>query len=154
MDSGHIIMIRQGLFFRAYNQGAFILHSVMGYAVKQGTLIGLSTPLFYVGFPAISADKVVSSLSNLGGVVVDQNDRFIEVKQVALNTKYDISAMHILVSPSTKRVKLKDSKKSNCVKKSISQQILSFDTLKATPIESLNFIVYLQNEIKQASTVN
>lgn len=60
--SGHIILIRQGLFFRGYNESACLLSNTFGYLIKSREIKSCGCKVHYVGFPSSSLDKVLMML--------------------------------------------------------------------------------------------
>ena len=58
-ESGHFCLLRQGLFFRAYNESALLLHELFGYQIKCKESKSCGQILYYVGFPASVIDRVM-----------------------------------------------------------------------------------------------
>ena len=46
-SSGNIILIRQGLFFRGYNESAYFLSKAMGYMIKSRDIKTCGCKVYY-----------------------------------------------------------------------------------------------------------
>ena len=151
-NTGHLILLRQGLFFRAFNEGAALLHRVMGYKIKQLCLSGEEVGVFYVGFPANISSTVIERLTDIGGVLIDsESANIIEVQGINIGEGYDVDEMQNLVTPSVsypKREKDRAKAVPKSVKDSVLGRLIDFDALTSTPVAALNFIVTLQNELR------
>lgn len=86
-QSGHVCLIRQGLFFMDYSHDVALLNSFCGYHIqcKQSKSCGVT--LYYVGFPASVVDKVTAKIVARGGIVVKHEDNYIEYSNI--ETVYD-----------------------------------------------------------------
>ena len=76
-SSGNLILIRQGLFFRGYNESSYLLSKAMGYMIKSRYIKRCGFKVYYAGFPSSNLDKVLSVLESHGGVVVSKDDNIV-----------------------------------------------------------------------------
>lgn len=53
-----IYLLMQGCFYRAYNEGACSLHSILGYKIRD------ADGFRFAGFPITAIDKVIVSVGN------------------------------------------------------------------------------------------
>ena len=60
--TGSLYLLRQGLFYRGYNQSAAFLNEVFGWQVLSKEVKSCGKRVFYVGFPASSRDQVVETV--------------------------------------------------------------------------------------------
>lgn len=138
-DTGHLCLIRQGLFFRGYNQAAAMLSELMGYQVKAKEVLSCGEKLFYVGFPASATEKVVEKVVASGGLVVRRDEQLIEFSGVEV--QYDEASLLEKVIASQPRTKAKTK---NSTEKTLAEQVVEFDLTNNTPVECMNFIARLQ----------
>lgn len=146
-QSGHICLIRQGLFFRAYNHGAVLLNNLLGYQIRCKHSKSCNTMLYYVGFPSSVVGKVTVSVTALGGVVVKQEDNYIEYSNV--ESSYDEQLLKTIAVRSIRTAVLE-----NATTKSeqVATEIRLFDTLNSTPFEALEFITQWQEKLNMQTT--
>ena len=55
-----LILIRHGLFFRGYNESAYLLFKAMGYMIKSRDIKMCGFKVYYAWFPSSNLDKVHS----------------------------------------------------------------------------------------------
>ena len=132
-----VYLMKVGLFFHAYNAGAYVLARVMRYRIKRKTRKG-GTEVLTAGFPVDSLDKVVKCLEEAGGTVVRHSDRWIEVGGL------DGSPEDALVD----KAEAAPGGKSN-PSEQWKQEILTFDLVRATPLEAMNFLYGIQKELRE-----
>lgn len=148
-QSGNICLIRQGLFFRAYNQGAALLNSLCGYQIRCKQSKSCGAVLYYVGFPASVVDKVTAKIVEQGGIVVKHEDNYIECSN--METVYDEERLKTTAVLSTARVKQGNT---HTVIDSTIEAIKHFDTLNATALGALQFIDQLQKQLNEKKVSN
>lgn len=61
-ESEHFCLLWQGLFFKAYNGSALLLHELFGYQIKCKESKSCGQILYYVGFPASVIDRVMDRI--------------------------------------------------------------------------------------------
>lgn len=142
--TGHLCLIRQGLFFRGYNRAASMLHDLMGYQVKTKEVLSCGEKLFYVGFPASVAEKVVEKVIASGGGVVRRDEQLIEFS--GIEVEYNEASLLEKTTTSQPRTKAKTQ---NSTEKNIVEQVAKFDLTNSTPMECMNFIARLQQLYEQ-----
>lgn len=130
-------LMKVGLFFHAYNAGAYALARVTGYRVKRKKR-KKGKEVLIAGFPAGCLTAVMDKLRNAGGTVVSQTELWIEF------TGIDGSEDKSFVDPLLACQEIKEIKN-----KGIAERILSFNLSDSTPLEAMNFIASLQKEVKK-----
>lgn len=146
--TGHITLLRQGLFFRAYNESALLINELFGYQIKSKESKSCGQILYYVGFPASVIDKVLSKMISIGGMIEQREDGYIECSGIKLSR--DTDKLAELASAGmfhpVKQINVSDS--AELLRDSIINRIASFDLSNQTPLQSLQFIALLQQELK------
>lgn len=77
-DNGATYLMKVGMFFHAYEAGAFALARATGYRIKRKPRKG-GREVLVAGFPAESLDTVISKLEVAGATVTRHNDTFVEI---------------------------------------------------------------------------
>lgn len=130
-----VYLMKAGLFFHAYNAGAYVLARVMGYRIKRKIRKG-GTEILTAGFPVDSLEKVTSCLEEAGGTVVRHSDRWVEVSGL------DGSPEDALVDKAETTFRGKSDPSEQW-----KQEILTFDLVRATPLEAMNFLDGIQKKM-------
>ena len=131
-----VYLMKVGLFFHAYNAGAYVLARVMRYHIKR-KIRKSGTEILTAGFPVDSLNKVVKCFEEVGGTVVRHSDRWIEVSGL------DGSPEDALVDMAETAPRGKSD-----LSEHWKQEILTFDLVRATPLEAMNFLYVIQKELK------
>ena len=141
-SSGNFILMRQGLFFRCYNESASLLRQAMGYVVKRKYLKSCGCKVYYVGFPWLNLDKVLSVLQSQGGVVVRRDDNLVELS--GLSVVYNEAEMDALAVESA------PCEEEGGGEPFLASKILNFNISSATPIECMIFLHSLQKGLQNS----
>ena len=102
----HLYLLRQGLFYRGYNQAAAFLSDAFGYRLLSKEVKSCGKRLFYVGFPAIAKDKVIESVSKGGGLMEQNGDDVLVISGITVS--YDESVLLSMVKTPRVRPSKKD----------------------------------------------
>lgn len=142
-STGNMLFLRQGLFYRGYNQSAALLNALFGYRVKCKEIKSCGGKVFYVGFPASVAGKVVEQIVSDGGTVVRVDDGLIEVGSAGIC--YDESLLAAKAEPAreSRRATQTTGRPATLI-----GQIVAFDLQRHTPIDCMNFISALQQQLR------
>lgn len=144
-QSHHICLIKQGLFFRAYNQGAVLLNQLLGYQIKYKQSKSCGAVLYYVGFPSSVADRVTAKVIEQGGGVVKYEDNYIEYSGFEVDYDTELKTVAVASKPKEKQKALSADSADNV---SIEGMLRQYDTSNTTPLEALQFIAHLQEKLK------
>lgn len=135
-DSGNLFLHRQGLFFRGYNETAAFLHKALGYQLKVKEIKSCGGEVFYVGFPAVSIDKIVSIVNQYGGSVEGYDISTMIISDITLS--YDENTLQ-------PEVKSQHKKRLN-----LANEIEAFNIMSHTPVDCMCFIADLQERLKRS----
>lgn len=128
-----LYLMKVGMFFHAYDAGAFALARLMSYRVKRKLRKG-GREVLIAGFPADSLPAVVGRIEAAGGRVPVQTDTWVEFAGL------DIAADETLIDePKAARANPADEWK---------RKIMAYDLSYATPLEAMNFLSAVQKELR------
>lgn len=88
--SGHLCLMLQGMFMRAYNGSAQTLARLTGYRLKRHSLWSEERPVCYCGFPFAQLERVSALITDAGGILVSRGDGYAEFS--GLDVSFDASA--------------------------------------------------------------
>lgn len=133
-----LFLMKVGMFFHAYNAGAFALARLMHYRVKRKARKG-GREVLVAGFPADSLPTVAERIEAAGGNVLAQTDTWVEF------TGLDATEDDTLIDDTPA-----DTKKTvpeNPIRE-WERKIMGYDLSCATPLDALNFLASIQKELK------
>lgn len=76
--SGHLCLMLQGMFMRAYNGSAQALARLTGYRLKRHSLWSEERPVCYCGFPFGQLERVSALITDAGGVLERSGEGYAE----------------------------------------------------------------------------
>lgn len=88
--SGHLCLMLQGMFMRAYNGSAQTLARLTGYRLKRHSLWSEERPVCYCGFPFAQLERVSALITDAGGILVSRGNGYAEFS--GLDVSFDASA--------------------------------------------------------------
>lgn len=138
------VVTRSGKFYSAYDCGAFALARATGYRVmrrqRKGDRFVLTT-----GFPESRLENVLQQIVAAGGIIERRGeDDFIF-------SGIDGSNEESLVCTHTQAKKKQNKKEAHgAANDNLRSIILSFDLLHSSPIEAMDFINSLQQQIRSS----
>jgi len=138
-ESGNevLCLMKIGFFFHAYNAGAYALARVMKYRVaRKVRRSGLE--MMTAGFPSEKLPSVLESITAAGGRILSQTDDCVEF------TGVDYTPNGIIVVEKEKKMKVLAGSPQET---ELTKIIRSYDLLHSTPLDAVDFIVYLQTLI-------
>ncbi len=153
-STGHIFLIRQGLFLRGYNEGALMLEKLLGYKAQRMYLKTCKTEVCVAGFPSSNLDRVIATVERAGGAVADQTDGVVEI--CGLN--YPCTPEIILRYKEKEKFMSSASVEKHCrapdlplpetlpYERIVAQRVLSYNLSDSTPLEALLFLNSIQKE--------
>lgn len=137
--TGHLCLMLQGMFMRAYNGSAQTLAKLTGYKLKRLPGSSNDKPVCYCGFPVARLPHVCDRILEAGGVVVCRNDTYAEFE--GLEVTFDPVAAQSLPASETGR---KETNTAPKITDELHRRLAAFDLANATPLEAMNFVGELQ----------
>lgn len=140
-----LFLMKVGMFFHAYEAGAFALARLMHYRVKRKARKG-GQQVLVAGFPVERLPVVAERIKAAGGKVLTLTDTWVEFAGP------DCTADAALVDgPKTVAV---DKSQTATERKADGwkQRILNYDLSQSTPLQAMNFLADVQTELKSHST--
>ena len=139
--SGHLCLMLQGMFMRAYNGSAQTLARLTGYRLKRHSLWSEERPVCYCGFPFAQLERVSALITDAGGILVSRGDGYAEFS--GLDVSFDASAALSLPLREPRRKKAAMPADGG----ELARRIAAFDLARATPLEAMNFVGELQRQL-------
>ena len=139
--SGHLCLMLQGMFMRAYNGSAQTLASLTGYRLKRHSLWSEERPVCYCGFPFAQLERVSALITDAGGILVSRGNGYAEFS--GLDVSFDASAALSLPLREPRRKKAAMPADGG----ELARRIAAFDLARATPLEAMNFVGELQRQL-------
>lgn len=138
-------LLKAGMFYHAYEGGAFALARLMNYRVKRKQRKG-ATEVLLAGFPVTALPRVLERMKQNGWVVACEQEgddrlfRFSGADGTSENALIDDGSFGVASrrEPDTEKFR------------KLKARILSFDPGSSTPMEALNFIDRLQKTLREA----
>lgn len=136
------VVTRSGKFFSAYDCGAFALARATGYRVMRRQRKG-GRSVLTTGFPESRLENVLQQIAAAGGIIERRGeDDFIF-------SGIDGSNEESLVCTSIQAGRKQDRKETHGITDdSLRSAILSFDLLHSSPVEAMEFINSLQQQLR------
>lgn len=139
--SGHLCLMLQGMFMRAYNGSAQALARLTGYRLKRHSLWREERPVCYCGFPFGQLERVSALIADAGGVLVSSGEGYAEFS--GLDVSFD--------APAALSLPLREPRRKKAAMPAdgggLVRRIAAFDLARATPLEAMNFIGELQRQL-------
>ena len=134
-----LYLMKVGMFFHAYNAGAFALARLMHYRVKRKARKG-GREVLMAGFPADRLEAVTKRIAAEGGKVLAQTDTWVEFAGLDGTSDDglvdDVPAAMNGTAPAGSADKWK-------------QKILDYDLSCSTPLDALNFLAGVLRELRK-----
>ena len=139
-----IHLLKDGLFWRAYNVSAFLFVShIKKYQLTKKFYKNVNAEVVHLGFPDTVLPDLLKGLTQAD---IQRDEKHIIIKKYSCEkSQYDDWKASIQL----KIGKAASSPSNNNV--GILQRIASFDTLNKTPFECQQFLVKLQTELKDVT---
>lgn len=134
-----LYLMKVGMFFHAYEAGAFALARLMHYRVKRKARKG-GREVLVAGFPADRLAVVAERIVAAGGKVLSQTDTWVEF--AGLDATSDDGLVDDVPAAINKTVPVDSSDKWK-------QKILDYDLSCSTPLDALNFLAACQSELRK-----
>ena len=144
-NDSSIILHKEGLFWRAFEVSAFLfVQHVKEYQLTKKYYKNVNREVVYLGFPDSALEEV---LSKTDGIVL-KTDKQITIRGYQCTiSDFDVWRKSIVV----KEKKNIASSISLSSHNEVRQCIISFDTLNKTPFECQQFIMDIQQQIKDGT---
>lgn len=132
-DNLDMYLIKVGMFYHAYNAGAYAIAKLMHYKVRK--ISRKYGDVLTVGFPSNMLDTVISKIKEVGGILGNESGDLI--KFYGIDNAPDLSILGTID---------KSEKQGN--NNEISEVIRNFDLINSSPMDAINFISLLKNMLK------
>lgn len=144
-DDGTFYLVKVGMFYHAYDAGAYALARLMNYRVKCKLRKG-GAEVLVAGFPIASLEKVAARMAErgIGLTCAGDDDRLYEFSGADATPDEGLVDRLADNAPRPRRVRRKDAAGHM---EDLDELILSFDLGGSTPMEAMNFIDTLQRMI-------
>lgn len=133
-----LYLMKVGMFFHAYEAGAFALARLMHYRVKRKARKG-GRQVLVAGFPADSLPTVAERIEAAGGKVLSKTDVWVEF--TGLDATQDDTLIDDTPAGAKKTVPENPTREWE-------RKIMAYDLSCATPLDALNFLAGIQKELK------
>ena len=138
-----LYLMKVGMFFHAYEAGAFALARLMHYRVKRKARKG-GREVLVAGFPADSLPTVAERIAAAGGKVLAKTDTWVEFAGLDA-TQDDTLIDDTKTAAATCESRIRTERRTEEWKR----RILDYDLSESTPLQALNFLAAVQRELKQ-----
>lgn len=136
-----LYLMKVGMFFHAYEAGAFALARLMHYRVKRKPRKG-GREVLVAGFPADHLPVVAERIRVAGGKVSVQTDTWVEFS--GLNYTTDAALVDEPKEVTAGKTQSATEDKADEWKR----KILAYDLSYATPLDAMNFLSTVQKELR------
>lgn len=137
-------LLKVGMFYHAYDNGAFALAGLMNYSVRRKRRKGLGE-IFVSGFPLQSMSKVMKKIEDENGTIKMIDDGLYVFSGIDFSTDCDV----IEETEHAKEIDYKENK----LLHDIIREIDAFEIGNSTPIDALLFIREIQTKIRNGKIV-
>ena len=127
-----LYLLKVGMFFHAYNAGAYAIAHLMHYKVRQKHR-KCGADILISGFPAERLPVVIDSILSSGGLIFEQTDSTVvfSVAEISFDKSLEIEDQCAESGGDTDLVSV----------------IRNFDLLNSSPMDTLNFVSRLKTMI-------
>ncbi len=139
-----LYLMKVGMFFHAYEAGAFALARLMRYRVKRKARKG-GREVLVAGFPADRLPVVAERIRAAGGEVLTRTDTWVEF--AGLDCTADASLVDEPKTAAVGEPQAAAGGKADEWKR----KILEYDLSQSTPLQAMNFLASVQKELKNRS---
>ncbi|WP_455665067.1 hypothetical protein [Phocaeicola sp.] len=136
-----LYLMKVGMFFHAYEAGAFALARLMRYRVKCKPRKG-GREVLVAGFPADNLPVVAERIRAAGGKVLTLTDTWVEF--AGLDCTADVALVDEPKAVTAGKPQAATEGKADEWKR----KILDYDLSSSTPLQALNFLANVQQELK------
>lgn len=154
-NENSIYLLKEGIFWRAYNQSAMrLVNNLKSLKIIRKYIKKAGQEIFYCGFPESSLPDILKKAVDEGFIVTEINDKKIVISGVLNHDDYknwmENQPQAPLLNPLPKRERATDEflNKKNGTGSTIIQQIQNYPLENATPLETMLFVQKLKQSIK------
>ena len=143
-NSDKIYLLKEGIFYRAYNRSAMRLNTSFNpYKVHSKYIKNVNQEIYYCGFPLAVLEKVKQWAIENGFQVIAENEKIIAIQNVPANdnyTKWQEQQNLVVKEPVFQYGKRSDIG-------DIIRQIQHYPVISKTPVEAFNFLADIQKQL-------
>lgn len=135
-------LIKIGMFYHAYNEGAYALAKITGYKVKTKQRKRLGT-IYVLGFPISLLPKIITKIKENNGNITRNTDDVVEFEGI------DISSTDVVVAAEEYTQPVSETNRSSNVKEMVLRELREYDLSNSSPMDAINFIAKLKRELQR-----
>lgn len=139
-------LLKVGMFYHAYEKGAFALAGLMNYSVRRKRRKGLGK-ILVSGFPLQSLPKVINRIQEENGTVETIDEGLYVFSGIGFSTDFPV-----IEETESERIIWKTDIDDSLIH-DIIREIDSFEIGNSTPIDALLFIQKIQSKIRNGKIV-
>ncbi len=145
-DTTVLCLHKEGIFYKLYNQHAMLFtQNIKQLKIKARFIKTVDQQVYSCGFPATIIEDVKKQLSAIGGEI-DVSGKLLTVAAVNWEKKGDYNAW----CNEQKQEELPPEKKRDTALTDIEKQIVAFQVMRKTPMEAMDFILGLQEQLNDS----
>jgi len=140
-----LFLHQEGIFYKLYNQQAMLFtENIKTLQIKVKFIKAVTQTVYSCGFPASIIADVKKQLTARGGMI-NESEKLLTVANLNWEKQSDYSQWCEHQKPQEVPV----GQKSATGLTSIEKQIIGFQVMRKTPMDAMNFIIGLQEELQQ-----
>lgn len=144
-NTDEIYLHKEGIFYKLYNQHAMLFtQNIKALKVKAGFIKAVNQVVYSCGFPATILDDVKAHMSEHGGEILESG-QLLTVGKMNWQTPGDYIAWCL----HHKEEAAASENGTISALTHIEKQIIAFPVMRSTPMDAMNFIIGLQEELQQ-----
>lgn len=137
---------KEGIFYKLYNQHAMLfIQNIKPLKITVKFIKTVNQHVYSAGFPVSLIDTVKKQLSDLGGSI-EESEKMV----VCTGVNWEKENDYMQWCEQQKEVE-STRKSGNTNMTNVEKQIVSFQVMRKTPLEAMNFIVELQGQLNKAN---
>jgi hypothetical protein len=146
-NTARLCLYKEGIFYKLYNQHAMLfVQNIKPLKVTAKFVKVVNQHVYSVGFPGSLFDTIKELLTACGGKIEEAGD-VVTVCHVTWKTEND----YILWCEQQQKEQQTAGIKSVGKLTDIEKQIVGFQIMRKTPMEAMDFIIELQQELNKAN---
>jgi DNA mismatch repair ATPase MutS len=132
-------LIKIGMFYHAYNEGAYALAKITGYKVKTKQRKRLGT-IYVLGFPISQLPKIITKIKENNGNITRNTDDVVEFEGIDTS----VTSVEVVAAENT----YVESEKYD-VKEMVLRELREYDLSNSSPMDAINFIAKLKRKLQR-----
>lgn len=146
INNNKVFLIKEGIFWRAYEVSAMLfINNIKKFSLLKRYIKKISNNIVFIGFPDSSLESILKIVVEKGYKIETRSEKFIELSGFNEITNFGELKSEFVIKKDEKDLVL-----ANCSVEltSIINKIINYPIATQTPVEAMNFVAEIQNEIK------